>query len=84
MEDIDEDGPKRVKIATSKLKLHAALWWENVQILRRKEGENKTRPWPKMLKHLRAQFFPFDYQQKLFKEFQNMKQKDQSIQAYTE
>lgn len=37
-----------------------------------------------MLKHLNARFMPSDYQQKLFREFQNLKQKESSISTYTE
>lgn len=37
-----------------------------------------------MLKHLKARFLPSDHQQKLFKEFHNLKQRDQLAQVYTE
>ncbi|KAH9292377.1 hypothetical protein KI387_042439 [Taxus chinensis] len=84
MEGIEETDPRRVKVAASKMKSHAALWWENLQNVRRRQGKEKIRMWPKMLKHLKAKFMPSDYQQKLFREFQNLRQKESSIQAYTE
>lgn len=39
---------------------------------------------PKMLKLLNIKFMPSDYQQRLFKEYQNLKQKELSISALTE
>lgn len=47
-------------------------------------GKEKSRLWPKMLKHLRTKFMPSDYQQKLFKEFENLKQRELIVSAYTE
>lgn len=45
-----------MKIAVSKLKSHAALWWDNWQNRRKRQVKKKVRLWPKMLKHLRAKF----------------------------
>lgn len=42
-EEIDED--KRVKFAVTRLKGHAALWWENVQAERRKRDKPLIKNW---------------------------------------
>ena len=66
------------------MKSHAALWWENLQNLRKRQGKEKIKLWPKMLKLLKVKFMPSDYQQILFRDYQNLRQKDLSISAFTE
>ena len=36
MEGIEEMDPRRTKIAASRMKSHAALWWENLQKVRKR------------------------------------------------
>ena len=84
MEGIEEMDPRRTKIAASRMKSHAALWWENLQNARKRQGKEKIKSWPKMLKRLNVKFMPSDYQQRLFKEYQNLRQKELSISAFTE
>ena len=62
IEGIEETDPRRTKIAASKMKSHAALWWENLQNLRKRQGKGKIKLWLKMLKLLKVKFMPFDYQ----------------------
>ena len=61
IEGIEETDPRRTKIAASKMKSHAALWWENLHNLRKRQGKEKIKLWPKMLKLLKVNFMPFDY-----------------------
>ena len=84
MEGIEETDPQRTKVVASKMKSHAALWWENLQNLRKRQGKEKIKLWPKMLKLLKVKFMPSDYQQRLFRDYQNLRQKDLSISAFTE
>lgn len=84
MEGIEEMDPRRTKIVASRMKSHAALWWENLQNARKRQGKEKIKSWPKMLKRLNVKFMPADYQQRLFKEYQNLRQKELSISAFTE
>jgi len=79
MENLEEDNPRRVKVAVTKLKSHAALWWDNLQTSRQGQGKEKIRLWPKMLKHMKAKFLPFDYEQELFQQYQNLRQRDLSV-----
>ena len=65
IEGIEETDPRRTKIAASKMKSRAALWWENLQNLRKRQGKEKIKLWPKMLKLLKVKFMPSDYQQRL-------------------
>ena len=83
IEGIEETYPRRTKITASKMKLHAALWGENLQNLRKRQGKEKIKLWPKMLKLLKVKFMPSDYRQKLFRDYQNLSQKDLSISALT-
>lgn len=54
IEGIEETDPRRTKIALSKMKLHATLWWENLQNLRKRQGKEKVKLWSKMLKLLKV------------------------------
>ena len=65
------------------MKSHASLWWENLHNLRKRQGKEKIKLWSNMLKLLKIKFLPFDYQQRLFKDYQNLRQKDLSIAAFT-
>ena len=40
---------KKVKIAFTRLKGHALLWWEHLQTNRQRRGKKKIRTWPKMM-----------------------------------
>ena len=57
MENMEEEDPRRVKFAATKVKSHAALWWDNLQNNWKKQGKEKIRLWPKMLKELKVKFF---------------------------
>jgi hypothetical protein len=65
------------------MKFHAALWWENLQNARENQGKDNIRVWQKMLKCMKMNWMPLDYQQFFFGEFQNLRQKDLSIPAFT-
>ena len=84
MEGIEETDPRRTKIVASKMRSHVALWWENLQNLRKRQGKEKIKFWPKMLNLLKVNFIPFDYQQRLFRDYQNLRRKDLSISTFTE
>ena len=61
MEGIEETDPRRTEIAASKMKSHAALSWENLQNLRKRQGKEKIKLWSKILKLLKVKFMPSDY-----------------------
>ena len=81
-EDIEED--KKVKHAVTKLKGHAALWWDELQADRRSKGKQKIKSWDRMIAKMKAKFIPRDYQITLFRRMQNLRQKLMAVKEYTE
>ena len=81
-EDIKED--KKVKHAFTKLKGHAALWWDELQADRRWKGKQKIKSWDRMVAKMKAKFIPRDYQITLFRRMQNLRQKLMTVKEYTE
>jgi hypothetical protein len=81
-EDVEED--KKVKHAVTRLKGHAALWWDELQADRRCKGKQKIKSWDRMIVKMKAKFIPKDYQITLFRRMQNLRQKLMSVKEYTE
>jgi hypothetical protein len=81
-EDIEED--KKVRHAVTKLKGHAALWWDELQADRRSKGKQKIKSWDRMIAKMKAKFIPRDYQITLFRRMQNLRQKLMTVKEYTE
>jgi hypothetical protein len=81
-EDIEED--KKVRHAVTKLKGHAALWWDELQADRRSKGKQKIKSWDRMIAKMKAKFIPRDYQITLFRRMQNLRQKMMMVKEYTE
>ena len=59
-EEISED--KRVKFVVRKMKGHVALWWDGVQVERRRVGKQPIKSWTRMMTKLKGKFLPSDYQ----------------------
>jgi hypothetical protein len=81
-EDIEED--KKVRHVVTKLKGHAALWWDELQAERRSRGKQNIKSWDRMITKMKAKFIPRDYQITLFRRMQNLRQKLMSVREYTE
>eukprot|EP00253_Pinus_taeda_P003108 PITA_03108 len=81
-EEIKED--KKVKFATTKLKGHALLWWDNVQADRKRLNKIPIRNWARMVAKLKGRFLPKDYQVDLCWRVQNLRQKGMTVKEYTE
>eukprot|EP00253_Pinus_taeda_P013296 PITA_13296 len=81
-EEVEEN--KRVKFAVTRLKGHAAIWWDELQTSRTRKGKSKIKQWDKMVSKLKAKFLPKDYHLNIFKQMQNLKQKGMSVKEYTE
>jgi hypothetical protein len=81
-EDIEED--KKVRHAVTKLKGHAALWWDELQADRRCKGKQKIKSWDRMVAKMKEKFIPRDYQITLFRRMQNLRQKLMTVKEYTE
>jgi hypothetical protein len=81
-EDVEED--KKVKHVVTRLKGHAALWWDELQADRRCKGKQKIKSWDIMIAKMKAKFIPRDYQITLFRRMQNLRQKLMTVKEYTE
>jgi hypothetical protein len=81
-EDVEED--KKVKHVVTRLKGHAALWWDELQADRCCKGKQKIKSWDRMIAKMKVKFIPKDYQITLFRRMQNLRQKLMSLKEYTE
>jgi hypothetical protein len=70
-EDIEED--KKVRHVVTKLKGHAALWWDELQEDRRSKGKQKIKNWDQMIAKMKSKFILRDYQINLFRRMQNLR-----------
>jgi hypothetical protein len=81
-EDVDEE--RKVKHVVTRLKGHAALWWDELRAERRRKGKQKIKSWDRMVAKLKDKFMPKDSQINLFSKMQNLRQKGMTIKEYTE
>jgi hypothetical protein len=81
-EDVEED--KKVKHDVTRLKGHATLWWDELQVDRRGKGKKKINSWDRMIAKMKAKFIPRDYQITLFQIMKNLRQKMMTVKEYTE
>lgn len=73
---------KKCKMAISKLKDYALLWWENVKKQRSKDREVRFRAWEKWKKLLKKWFLLDNHRQKLYLKLHTFKQGESSVQKY--
>lgn len=73
----------KVRNACTKLKGHASLWWEHLQVDRHRRGKQKIKSWEWMVSQLKSKFMVTNYQVNLFWKLQNLKQKESSMKEYT-
>jgi hypothetical protein len=73
-----------VKHAVTRLKDHATLWWDKLQVDRRCKGKHKIKSWDRMVAKIKEKFIPKDCQINLFRRLQNLRQKILSVKEYTE
>ena len=66
-----------------KLKGHAKIWWQEVQLEQNKKGKEKITWWDQMIAKLKWQFIPIDYELDLLKKMQGLNQVRKYIQEYT-
>ena len=74
---------KKVKLAVTRLKGHASLWWDNVQVERRRKKKPLIKSWDRMVAKLRAKFLPTDYQLTLYRQMKNLRQRLLTVREYT-
>lgn len=81
-EEVSED--RRVMFAAAKLKGHAALWRDNVQIERGRLNKFSIKKFSRMVDKLKGIFLPKDYQIAPHRQVQNLKQKGMIVREYSE
>jgi hypothetical protein len=59
-EDVEEE--KKVRHVVTRLKGHAALWWDELQADRRSKGKQNIKSWDRMVAKIKSKFIPKDYQ----------------------
>ena len=75
---------RMVNIMVTRLKGHASLWWENLQIDRQRRGKEKIKTWPKMVNKVKKKFLLVDYQVSLLRKIKYLKRRDMTVKEYTE
>ena len=66
--DFEEiEDKKKVRYAATKMKVHASIWWDELQIHRERRGKSKINSWDKMISKIKSQFMPKDYQLNLIR-----------------
>ena len=66
----------RVRFSLTKLKGHVSIGWDMYQKDRVDHGPEKIRAWKKMVIKIKEKFLRVSYQQNLWRQVQNLRQKD--------
>lgn len=74
---------KKVKFVVTKLKGHATLWWDGVQVERKRLGQQPIKNCSRMVAKLRGKFIPSNFQKTLFRHMQNLRQRALTVKEYT-
>jgi hypothetical protein len=64
-EDIEED--KKLKHVVTRLKGHAKLWWDELQVDRCCKGKKRIKSWDRMVTKMKSKFIPRYYQINMFR-----------------
>ena len=62
---------KQVKYVAYKLKVGAATSWDQIQFQQRRQGKRTIKSWRKMKEQLKDKVLPFDWEQVLYRKFQD-------------
>ena len=76
------EDKKKLRYGATRLKGHAAIWWDELQIHRERSGKKKINSWDKMLYNIKSQFMPKDYQLNLIIQLHNLRQKSMTMKEY--
>ena len=59
---------KKFKFAVTRLNIHALLWWDGVQVERRRLHKQPIKIWSRMITKLKEKFIPKDYELALYRQ----------------
>ncbi|KAK3205520.1 hypothetical protein Dsin_019566 [Dipteronia sinensis] len=62
---------RQLKLVAYKLRNEAAVWWEKLQMDRRRQGKVPIRSWRRMKQLMMSKFLPLDYEQFIFQSYHN-------------
>ena len=66
--DFEEiEDKKKVRYAATRMKGNANIWWDELHIHRERRGKSKINSWDKMLRNIKSQIIPKDYQLNLIR-----------------
>ena len=49
--------PRRVRFSSTKLRIHASLWWNELQLNKECSGREKIKTWDRMVLEMKRKFF---------------------------
>ena len=82
--DFEEiEDKNKVRYVATRLKGHAAISWDELQIHRERRGKKTNYSWDKMLYKIKSKFMPKDYQLNILRQLQNLRQKAMTVKEYT-
>ena len=76
------DDSKAFKVAVTKLKGYASLWWENVVLARSRKHKPKIKSWSKLKKKMREKFLPSTYTLDLYNQLAEISQDHKGVEHY--
>jgi hypothetical protein len=71
-----------VRHVVTRLKGHATLWWDELQVERRSKGKQKINNWDRMVAKMKDKFMPKHYQINIFRKLYNLRQKGMIVKEY--
>lgn len=73
---------KKVKLAAIEFSDYALVWWDQLVISRRRNGERPVSTWDEMKALMRKRFVPSHYYRELYKRLQGLRQGNRSVEDY--
>ena len=80
-DELEED--EKVRLVVTRMKGHASLWWDSVQVERRRKNKPLIKSWDRMVPKLRAKFLPTDYHLTIYRKMQNLRQRLLTVREHT-
>ncbi|XP_052483420.1 uncharacterized protein LOC128038888, partial [Gossypium raimondii] len=73
---------KKVKLAAIEFSDYAIIWWDQLTMSRRRNGERPVSTWAEMKAIMRKRFIPAYYRRELYQKLQSLTQGQRSVEDY--